>query len=755
LDSNVTPNVNPEPKPHQRDIAEAGPIDPATGQPNHQAEVTEVKSWLRQNATGLVVTAVIVFLVCYFWDPITAAKVALGLGFIIFIHELGHFLAAKWCDVHVKTFSIGFGPAIPFCSYKWGETTYMLGVIPLGGYVSMIGEGTGESMPEADPDEEDNDPRSFKNKSVARRMLIISAGVIMNVIFGMVCFVAAYSHGVKEEPAIVGAVFSGGAAWRADIRDGDEIIQIGSRTNPTFKDLRPVVMNTGKGEKIPIVVRRDDQDIRLEVEPIRDEGTYFPQLGVQTISRLVVYDPPKKGKDFSPVVKGSPAEAAGQFQAGDRIVAMTDPDNLKELKPLKGYGDYHERLVRLAGQPVTFQLERDGAKVEVPVQSAYRANLGLRMQIGKIAAVRAGGPAERAGVQAVTLDEGSEGKADRIIAVGIVDASGKKTWLANGPRPPEAKPEDGHRPLDPILLRRELIRWAGEFPAERRKSLKVELVVLREIDHKEQRKLLALDYDDAYRFQRELLPQQNSPLSIDGLGLAYWVTAVVDDVELDSPAAKAGIQPGDVIVAYRFKSAKSDKWDDIRPHQWAPVEASFQNPPHEIDLKVKRGDETREVSVTGVDDPRWPVEERGIILQAESREQKATDFGDAVRLGARRTGRFIVEVYMNLYSMIRGRVSVKTMSGPLTIADVSYKIAGEDFWQFLIFLGVISVNLAVVNFLPVPVLDGGHFLMLTYEWITGRPLPERLFAALMWIGLAMILTLFVYVISRDIMRLYF
>ena len=67
---------------------------------------------------------------------------------------------------------------------------------------------------------------------------------------------------------------------------------------------------------------------------------------------------------------------------------------------------------------------------------------------------------------------------------------------------------------------------------------------------------------------------------------------------------------------------------------------------------------------------------------------------------------------MNLYAMIFGRVSAKTMSGPLTIANVSYRFAGEDFWQFLLFIGMISVNLAVVNFLPIPVLDGGHMVFL-------------------------------------------
>lgn len=769
----MDPNVNPQPKPH--DIAEAGPIDPATGQPDHHVEVTEVKSWLRQNATSLLITAGII--VFFFFglklDPLDTLKVALGLGFIIFIHELGHFLAAKWCDVHVKTFSIGFGPAVPFCSYKWGETTYMLGVIPLGGYVSMIGEGTGESMPEADPDDEDNDPRSFKNKSVWKRMIIISAGVIMNVIFGVICFVAAYMHGVKEEPATVGAVFSGGAAWRADIRDGDKIVRIGSRENPSFKDLRPVVMSTDKGEQVPIVVLRDGKEVELKVEPIRDEGTFFPQLGVQTISKLVVVEPRKQIKNFSPVVKGSPAEAAGKFEPGDRLVTMTDPNNPGQSSKLKDYEDYHARLVLLAGQPITIGVLRkdqdDSAKpTEIVIPPSYRSKLGLRMQIGKVAAVRIGSPAEKAGVQAVSLDDGPDGRGDIIAAVGITEPDGRRRWFANGDRPPEAKPGDAVEPFDPILIRRELLRWAAAFPPARRNEMKVDLVVLRAAQPTDLRKLLTLDYDTTYRFSRELLPQQNSPLSLDGLGLAYWVTAVVDDVEPGSPAAAAGLQPRDAIEAVMwdtnpppppwylslFKSS-SEKWDEFKSNQWAYVESLLQEHRKDFKLRVKRGDEVKEFTLKSVEDPRWPAEERGIILQAETRENKSNDFGHAVELGVQRTGRFIREVYMNLYSMIRGRVSVKTMSGPLTIADVSYKIAGEDFWQFLIFLGVISVNLAVVNFLPVPVLDGGHFLMLCYEKLTGRPLPERIFAALMWIGLGLILTLFVYVISRDIIRLYF
>src|SRR5262245_43037854 len=157
------------------DIANAGPIDSSSGQPDHHVEVATLKMWLRQNAVSLIITAIVVALVFVYLDPVDTLKVVFGLGLVIFIHELGHFLAAKACDVHVKTFSIGFGPAVPFCSYKWGETTYMVGIIPLGGYVSMVGEGD-----TAAEEEGEEDPRSFKNKSVGQRMIIISAGVIMN-----------------------------------------------------------------------------------------------------------------------------------------------------------------------------------------------------------------------------------------------------------------------------------------------------------------------------------------------------------------------------------------------------------------------------------------------------------------------------------------------------------------------------------------------------------------------------------------------
>jgi regulator of sigma E protease len=275
---------------------------------------------------------------------------------------------------------------------------------------------------------------------------------------------------------------------------------------------------------------------------------------------------------------------------------------------------------------------------------------------------------------------------------------------------------------------------------------------------------LEMTYEDSYGHEREVISLPNTPEPLTGLGLAYWVQPVVDSVEPNSPAAQAGLKAGDLVTSARLiakdydGSDKPGEWEEIKANQWAAVDAAFQTrPPHQIELKVKPvgGGDEAVFNLTGRPDTNWPLEDRGFIFQQDFRTQKAADIGDALNLGARRTVRFIQEVYMNLYAMIFGRVSAKTMSGPHTIANVSYRFAGEDFWQFLLFIGMISVNLAVVNFLPIPVLDGGHMVFLILEKILGRPVPERVFAFAMYLGLAMILSLMIFVITMDIRRLFF
>ena len=106
------------------------------------AEPEKPGNWLSKNFMPLLFVAAAIGVVI--WKDLNISNtliVVVGLGLVVFLHELGHFMAAKFCDVHVEAFSIGFGKAIPGCHFKYGETTYKIGYIPLGGYVKMVGEG--------------------------------------------------------------------------------------------------------------------------------------------------------------------------------------------------------------------------------------------------------------------------------------------------------------------------------------------------------------------------------------------------------------------------------------------------------------------------------------------------------------------------------------------------------------------------------------------------------------------------------------
>src|SRR5262249_35577851 len=152
----------------------------------------------------------------------------------------GHFLLAKWNDVKVEKFSIGFGPTL--FGFRRGETEYVLAAIPLGGFVKMLGEG---------PEDEQNkstDPRAYPNKSVGARRAIISAGVVMNIFLGLACFAYAYGHGMDAIPARVGAVMPSSPAYKAGMRPGDEIVSIDGRSDIKFTTLTLQVSLSGHGQ---------------------------------------------------------------------------------------------------------------------------------------------------------------------------------------------------------------------------------------------------------------------------------------------------------------------------------------------------------------------------------------------------------------------------------------------------------------------------------------------------------------------------
>jgi regulator of sigma E protease len=764
------------------------------------------RSWLARNGTWIVLVALALYLLLRYFDIDELTRVviaAIGLGFVIFAHELGHFLVAKSCDVHVETFSIGFGPPLPGCSFKWGETTYMLAAFPLGGYVKMVGEGT-------EADEGDDDPRSFKHKPVWQRMAIISAGVTMNVILAFACFVFVYrTHGAERAPGVVDRVEPGSPAWKLGVRTGDVIHGIGSKgPNPYFDDLRPVVMNSKEGEKLNFVWSQPDQPEKdwqhAQIEPRRMAEDSRPVIGIAPPPEPTL--PPaqaRKRHEFPYFYTSAAAAAEPRFEFGDTIIATSDPLDPKKLLPLpsdprgSGHADYFEYLRRLhllAGKEMLIRVRREEPPEEVTmtVPPAYHYTLGLRMRMGKIAAVRDGSPAALAGVRAE----------DIIDRVEVTDSAGQVTRYvtsrSKGPLRSKVQEVD----LDPMRLRHDLRRWAESLgPGAKRR---VGITVLRTnpsnpVNHTERQEIaLTLDWDDSRRFENESPITPNSPISIPELGIAYRVETRVEGLYPEAPARSArvlrpaqvkyrkgdrierdgrvlqavegetvsvqvgdliSLVPGDVVVASQAPVAARRmndqpalaKWTDLKSDQWAWLFWSYQDSDFkDVSLRLER--DNLEVAVTAVADKSWPAVERGLLLVPDKRLQKAHSLAEAMGMGLNETLNFITQIYQNLQGIMTGRVSPENFGGPIMIAQLAYVIAADPY-QFLVFLGIISINLAVINFLPIPVLDGGHMMFLIYEKLRGKPAPRRVLETATYVGLAFIVSLMLAVIYLDAMRI--
>lgn len=797
MDSRQIPQPDPE-------------MTPGANPPAEDVELTPQQWFMQNGPILLLLLGLLVYLYIQFGVTglLSIGKAAVGLGLVIFIHELGHFLVAKWCDVHVQVFSIGFGPAIPGCSYQWGETTYKLALFPLGGYVQMVGQVDGSE----ESDGSEDDPRSYRNKSVWQRMAIISAGVVMNVLLAILCFVLVFQGpGKRRVTAIIGTVDSGSPSFTEGLRSNAAILQAGDVKNPFFEDLTFAVMRW-YGYEMPLVYQRPGEDrVSVSIQPQLSEQNGRPVIGIASPPSLQLRKEAETPKDWQqPVMPGSVAGQGDRaFAFGDRIIATTDPADPSKVTELPldprqpgskqhDYFAFAQRMQLLADRDVTIRVLRDEdtekpTQVDIRVPPAYHRTLGAIMAMGEITGVRKNSPAAKAGIQ--LPDKSKEIAGDVILQVSVQEPDGRLTRFTDNPRrkaqddaldlvaavflPLEVRALALHQalvteqPLDPLRLPDQLRAWAQRMQAAQvpLEDWKVTLHIQRNNQApgiQYQYQTLVLPWDRDWHFDAVVPVYSSSPLAIPELGLAYQVKATVR--ALDPRLAPAGadhLQPGDVIKEitfhYRAKAGEANSEEmklEVKPDQWAYIfmerlqSASIQK----VTLKVNRGQgEDKNPSITL--EPQlvkdWPLDTRGFLFRPDTRIQKASDFFDAVALGMRDTHNQVMNVFWTLRGILTGSIAPnKTIGGPVLIASAAYKIADTNFWELVFFLGMISINLAVINFLPIPVLDGGHMVFLLYEAIRGKPASERIRVGATFAGLIFIATLMLAVLYLDISRLF-
>ncbi|WP_340103013.1 RIP metalloprotease RseP [Rhodohalobacter sp. 8-1] len=277
----------------------------------------------------------------------TLAIFIAAIFILVTIHELGHFIAAKFFKMRVDKFSIGFPPKI--FSFKKGETKYVLGATPLGGYVSiagMIDESMDDEFLEQEPKEDE-----FRSKPVWQRMIVITAGVIFNAILAVIIYTGiALSYGEEVIPIeSVDSLYIPEESVAHDVgfRTGDRIIGINGERVEYFNDIFNPAAITGRDLSFMIV--RDGNVQSLSTPP-----NFLDQIGEQGFINST-YTLPSR---ISSILEGSPAEEAG-FQAGDKVVSI----NGKQV-------DYWIQMVQIiqnAEGELDFTVMRNGRPVEMSV----------------------------------------------------------------------------------------------------------------------------------------------------------------------------------------------------------------------------------------------------------------------------------------------------------------------------------------------------------------------------------------------------
>lgn len=704
-----------------------------------------------------------------------------GFGLLIFVHELGHFLAARWAGIRCESFAVGIGP--PLVAWRRGiglragstdpatiarhgkpamemsdeelarngigETEWSLRAFPLGGFVRMLGQD------DLDPAKVSGAPRSYQRAPLGRRMVVVSAGVTANLLLAMALFMVAFMAGVRFEAPVVGAVLPGSPAAAADgLRPGDAVLAIDGRRVDTFADIQIAGAMARPGAALEFIVRRAGSDgspeeRRLEIVPQLDRVAGLYAIGIApALSGTIGAVRDDERPAFDDVM-----QRAGL--APERTASGTDPLAVLLSVRTGRAGDGGVRDVALAQRWI--DAPGDGPQPAVAAAALERAAAESRGAPFVTTWLTAGGRTVERGVSPLPRFQelrDAAGPGDTELGLlGLVP-------LLRIERPMEGSPNAGVlRPGDVILragaaqgprmpqLRAELASRAGGT---------IDMLVLR--DGKE------TDVKANVGANGLLGVQIAAALDLPVTAATVATVPGADGKPRPTPADELGLLPRTRIesvdgrpvtdwASLRAALAEATREaagrDESVP---VPVVLASPTPGHgriEGALAVTAAD-ARELQSLGWASPLPPTVFEPLMTTLTANGNPAV----AVSMGFHHTKTMVVMTYLTLDRIVRGSVGVEQLRGPVGIVHLGARVVDRGATYLVFFLAMISVNLAVLNFLPLPIVDGGLFLYLLYERFTGRPPSVRFQNAATTVGLVFLGTLFLFTFYNDVMRIF-
>jgi regulator of sigma E protease len=691
--------------------------------------------------------------------------ILVGFGFLIFIHELGHFLAAKWANIRADGFAIGMGPCV--ASYRrgiglvlgsadavavrrhgrrpiemsdsqrealgLGETEYSLRILPLGGYVRMLGQEDGN------PAATSEDARSFGKATIFRRGVVILAGIAANLALAIVLFLVAFLVGVRFPAPMIGGVAPESPAARAraldagapeGIRAGDRVVAIDGEPAETFVDIRLAAAMAKPGDTVALTVERGGKEFAYEVVPARDESIGLLSIGVAPARSATLTDVRASRATVADIIaKEAPAVAEAGVGPGWHVESVDG------------------RLVSSFADLAEAARGSDGA----PLSIVWR---GPSAEDGRL------------GATAVTVVEPrpefefsvpAEGDAPEQSLIGLAPLSRVRALV-------ETSLNKG------VLEEGDLFLRIGSLPAPRRAEL------VKAVSDRPNGRIPALVLRDGEEVAVELRMNGDGRIGVE-LEHATDLPLLANTIASIRSPAPAGEDP-----ATRDTPAKALAplpLGEIRSLDGEPV-ADFRSLRDKLVARARAhaGDAPLSVAI-GLRDPSPEAEpvETTVVLESEDLaslralghafplpmeiyDPKFTVLSAdgnplrAIVMGFRQTVRMVEQIFLTLDRVGRGSVGVEQLQGPVGILHTGTQVADEGFMYVLFFLALISVNLAVVNALPIPIADGGLFVFLIYEKFRGRPPSIAFQNAAAMAGIALVAGVFLLTFYNDIARIF-
>ena len=711
----------------------------------------------------------------------------IGFGLVIFIHEFGHFVVAKLVGIRVDQFAIGFGKAalawrkgigvcvgstVPVYEKRvvnWirethqdeevlekqsgvvspeqaeraaqalglGETEYRLNWLPLGGYVKMLGQD------DLEPGATSDNPRSYSAKPVWARMAVISAGVILNLISAAILFVGCFMWGVNFPRPIVGDVIARSPAAIAvpvnlsedvevepGMRPGDRIQQVNTRSARKFDDVVTSVALSRADQVIVFEVERDGIPLTFEVEPVIGTNGLLT-VGILPPRGLTIADfGSHTDLGFQLALMG--LDGSG-LQTGMRLIKVNS-------EPITEFAEI-DRMLDLDAEPLKpVNLDFVPGKESGPATSPASVSIAPRP---KFAVHPETGESHVLGLSpvirvATVIDGNSSSAAKAGIKSGdLIARVGAVAW----PRPRTLHQIVGAHAGRDLEMR---VFRNGEF---------IDLTVRPNAQGK-----IGILMGEAY--DTLFLGQAFTSLTSDSSA-----DRAEEDVDRDPAGSDAArsVHPMDVFPAgTKVVSVNGQPVDG-----WSEYLVALQRETDpELDECVVRIDGELPLPSRPVEAFEWVLSKEAVdqlhdvswsipldIFAFESVPLKADNPIEAVSLGIDETWRILTMTYLTLDRLVRGSIDPKNIKGPVGIAHIGTQVSQQGFSYLLLFLAVISVNLAVLNFLPIPILDGEQFVFLLIEKIKGSPVNPRVQDLATIVGLVIIGGVFIFVTFNDVRNL--